>query len=88
MEDSTRSGNNLEMRPSGRIESPMLVIVDEFSKSPKREEGEERKEWVENLDVANEKVMEGTMENSGGGGETFGEDRRYPTKERWPPGKW
>jgi len=34
MEDSTSVGNDLEMRPSGRNETPNVVIVDTSSKSP------------------------------------------------------
>jgi hypothetical protein len=34
MEDNTSVGNDLEMRPSGRNETPNVVIVDTSSKSP------------------------------------------------------
>jgi hypothetical protein len=34
MEDSTSAGNDLEMHPSGRNETPNVVIVDTFSKLP------------------------------------------------------
>ncbi len=34
MEDSTSVGIDLEMRPSGRNETPNVVIVDTSSKSP------------------------------------------------------
>ncbi len=34
MEDSTSVGNDLEMHPSGRNETPNVVIVDSSSKSP------------------------------------------------------
>ncbi len=34
MQDSTSVGNDLEMHPSGRNETPNVVIVDTSSKSP------------------------------------------------------
>lgn len=51
-------GNDLEMHPSGRIEGPTLVVVDESSKC---EEDEGCKEHVGGLDVANKKAMEGLV---------------------------
>lgn len=46
MEDSTSIRNDFEMRLSGKIEGPTLVIVDESSKLPKREEGEKNEEHM------------------------------------------
>ena len=48
-------GNDLEMRPSGRNESPMLVIMDGNFKSSLFNDGddiEKRKEQVEDNQVA------------------------------------
>lgn len=86
MKNNTSIGNNLEMCPSGRIEGPTLVTVDEFSKSPKYEE--ERENGVGDSNVANEETIQRPTENHGGGGETFREDGRYLTKKCHPLLKW
>ena len=75
------------MRPSGRNEGPMVVVVDESSKSSSCDDGEEREEQVGDHLVANEETIEIPAENDGHV-ERFGKDGRYPKRERRPPGEW
>jgi hypothetical protein len=54
MEDSTNVGNDLEMRPSGRNETPNVVIVDTSSKSPYVDDDEgasDAKEYLSNQEA-------------------------------------
>ena len=57
MEDGTSVGNALKMRLSGRNEGPMVVVVDESSKSSSCDDGEECEEQVEDHYVANKEVI-------------------------------
>ena len=84
MEDYTSVGNALEICQSGRNEGPTVVVMDESSKSSSCHDGEEQ---IGNHLVANEEAIKIPAKNDGHV-EKFGKDRRYPKRERHPPGKW
>jgi len=90
MENSGSIRNDLEMRPSGRYEGPSLVEVDESSKSPLFDGGGELTECNEQVGgsgVGSEELDEGPT-NEVVVVEGFGEERRYPRRERRPLGEW
>ena len=55
----------LEIHPSGRNEGPMVVGMDESSKSSLYDDGEKRKEQVGDDLVANEEAIEIPTEHNG-----------------------
>ena len=61
MEDGTRVGNALKMCPSGRNEGPMLVVVDESSKSSSCDDGEKCKKQMGDHLVSNEEAIKITF---------------------------
>ena len=58
MENGTSIRNALEIRLSGRDESPMAVVVDKYSKSSSCDDDEEWEEQVEDHLVANKEAIE------------------------------
>ena len=54
MKDSMSAGNDSERRPSGKNKGPMVVVVDESSKSSLCDDGDDREKQVEDHLVANE----------------------------------
>ena len=90
MEDSGSISNDLEMRPSGRNGGRTVVVVDESSKSPLFDGGEQTvddKERVGGNGVAIEESCEKSANNDIFV-ESLDEERRYPTRERRPLGEW
>jgi hypothetical protein len=93
MEDSTSVGNDLEMRPSGRNETPNVVIVDTSSKS--RCVDDDAKEDPSNEEATLTPGCSSTpstpFKDASTSGEQEGqrsEERRYPLRERRPLGEW
>ncbi len=98
MEDSTSVGHDLEMHPSGRNESPNVVIVDTSSKSPCVDDDEltsDVKEYPSNQQAPPTLRRSSTPSspckdastNAEQEGQTL-EERRYPLRERRPLGEW
>ena len=86
MKDSGSIRNNLEMRPSGRNENLIVVVVDKYSKSFFCDGGGQSlhgNEQVGGNEVAIEEPCEGPA-NDDVIVEGFGNERRYPTRE-WQP---
>jgi len=98
MEDSTSVSNDLEMHPSGRNETPNVVIVDTSSKSPCVDDDEgtsDVKEYPSNQEVLPTLGCSSTPSTPSKDASTNGEqegqaleERRYPLRERRPLGKW
>ncbi len=93
MEDSTSVGNDLEMRPSGRNETPNVVIVDTSSKSPCVDD--DAKEDPSNEEATPTPGCSSTPSTPSKDANTSGEqegqpweERRYPLRERRPLGEW
>ena len=90
MEDSGSTKKDLEMRPSGRNGGPLVVVVDESSKSPLLNDGEQSVDDIDRVGangVAIEELCERPANNDVVV-ESCGEVRRYPTRERRPLGEW
>ena len=77
----------MDMRPSGRNEGSMVVVVNESYKSSLCDDGEECEDQVEDHLVANEKTIEIPAENDGRV-ERFSKDERCPKRKRHLPGEW
>jgi hypothetical protein len=98
MEDSTSVGNDLEMRPSGRNETPNVVIVDTSSKSPCVDDDEgasDAKEDPNNQEAMPTPGCSSTPSTPSKDASTSceqegqpSEERRYPLRERRPLGEW
>jgi len=98
MEDSTSVGNDLEMHPSGRNETPNVVIVDTSSKSPCVDDDEgtsDVKEYPSNQEapptLGHSSTPSTPSKDASTNGEQEGqplEERRYPLRERRPLGEW
>jgi hypothetical protein len=96
MEDSTGVDNDLEMRPSGRNETPNVVIVDTSSKSPYVDDDEgasDTKKDPRNQKAPPTLVCSSTPStpSKGSSGEQERqptEERRYPLREQRPLGEW
>ena len=91
MEDSGSIKDDLEMHPSGKIGGPTsVVMVDESSKSP-LVDGDGRSvddnEQMGDNGVIVEQFGERATNNDIID-ESFGEEKRYPTRERQPLGHW
>jgi hypothetical protein len=94
MEDSTSVGNDLEIRPSGRNETPNVVIVDTSSKLPCVDDDEgasDAKEDPSNQEVTPTPGCSSTPSTPSKDASTSGEqdgqpseERRYPLRE-WQP---
>ncbi len=98
VEDNTSVSNDLEMRPSGRNETPNVVIVDTSSKSPCVDDDEgtsDAKEDPSNQEVTPTPGCSSTPSTPSKdvsiSGEQEGqpsEEHRYPLRERRPLGEW
>ncbi len=98
MEDSTNVGNDLEMRPSGRNETPNVVIVDTSSKLPCVDDDEgtsDAKEDPSNQEAPPTRGFSLTLSTPSKDASTSGEqegqpseERRYPLRERRPLREW
>jgi hypothetical protein len=96
MEDNTSVGNDLEMRPNGRNDTPNVVIADTPSKSPCVDD--DAKEDPSNEEATPTPGCSSTpstpstpFKDASTSGEQEGqpwEERRYPLRERRPLGKW
>jgi len=93
MEDNISVGNDLEMRPSGRNETPNVVIVDTSSKSPCVDD--DAKEDPSNEEATPTPGCSSTPSTPSKDASTSGEqegqpseERRYPLRERRPLGEW
>jgi hypothetical protein len=93
MEDSTSVGNDLEMRPSGRNDTPNVVIVDTSSKLPCVDD--DAKEDPSNEQATPTPGCSSTPSTPSKDASTSGEqegqpseERRYPLRERRPLGEW
>jgi hypothetical protein len=93
MEDSTSVGTDLEMRPSGRNETPNVMSVDTSSKTPYVDDDAEKdpsnEEATPNPGCSStpskpSKDASTSSEHEG----RPGEERRYPLRERRPLGDW
>ncbi len=92
MEDNTSVGNDLEMHPSGRNQTPNVVIVDTFSKSPCVDDDEgtsDVKEHPSNQEapptLGHSSTPSTPSKDASTNGEQEGqplEERRYPLRER------
>jgi hypothetical protein len=92
MEDNTTVGNDLEMYPSGRNETPIVVIVDTSSKSPCVDDDEgtsDVKEYPSNKEAPPTLGCSSTPSTPSKDASTNGEqegqpleERRYPLRER------
>lgn len=60
LKEYTSVENDLEMHQNWRTEDSTVVIIDEFSKSPSCDDGEERKEQVRNHSLTNEETIKKT----------------------------
>jgi hypothetical protein len=79
MEDSTSIGNDLEMRPNGRNETPNVVIVDTSSKSPFMDDDDAKE------DPRNQEAPPTLGCSSTPSQDANGEQEREPTEEgRYP----
>jgi hypothetical protein len=91
MEDSTNVGNDLEMRPSGRNETPNVVIMDTSSKSPYVDNDEgasDAKEYPSNQEAPPTPTPSKDASTSDEEDGQPSEERRYPLRERRPLGEW
>ncbi len=98
MEDSTNVGNDLEMRPSGKNETPNVVIVDTSSTSPcvgDDEGASDAKEDPSNQEAPPTPGCSSTPSTPSKDASTSGEqegqpseERRYPLRERRLLGEW
>jgi hypothetical protein len=96
MEDSTSVGNDLEMRSSGRNETPNVVILDTSSKSPCVDDDEGASDAKE--DPRNQKApptprcsstpSTPSKDASGEQERQPMEERRYPLREQRSLGEW
>ncbi len=93
MEDSTSVGNDLEMRPSGRNDTPNVVIVDTSSKSPCVDD--DAKEDPSNEEATPTLGCSSTPSTPSKDASTSGEqegqpweEHRYPLRERRLLGEW
>jgi hypothetical protein len=93
MEDSTSVGNDLEMRPSGRNDTPNVVIVDTSSKSPCVDD--DAKEDPRNEEATPTLGCSSTPSTPSKDASTSGEqegqpwgEHRYPSRERRLLGEW
>jgi hypothetical protein len=88
MEDSTSVGNDLEMRPSGRNETPNVVIVDTSSKSPCVDDDEgasDAKEDPSNQEATPTPGCSSTPSTPSKDASTSGEQEGQPSEERRYP---
>jgi len=88
MEDSTSVGNDLEMRPSGRNETPNVVIVDTSSKSPCVDDDEgasDAKEDPSNQEATPTPGCSSTPSTRSKDASTSGEQEGQPLEERRYP---
>jgi len=83
MEDSTSVGNDLEMRPSGRNETPNVVIVDTSSKSPCVDD--DAKEDPSNEEATPTSGCSSTPSTPSKDASTSGEQEGQPSEERKYP---
>ncbi len=98
MEDSTSVGNDLEMRPSGRNDTPNVVIMDTSSKLPCVDDDEgasDAKEDPSNQEAPPTPGCPSTpstpFKDASRSGEQEGqpwEEHRYPLRERRPLREW
>ena len=90
IENSGSIRTNLEMRPSGRNEGHAMVVMDKYSTPALFDGGGQ---FVDSNDqmggnrVAIDNASEG-LTNDDVIVEGFGEEQRYPTKERGLLGEW
>jgi hypothetical protein len=83
MEDNTSVGNDLEMRPSGRNETPNVVIVDTSSKSPYVDD--DAKEDPSNEEATPTPGCSSTPSTPSKDASTSGEQEGQPSEERRYP---
>jgi len=98
MEDSTSVGNDLEMHPSGRNETPNVVVVDTSSKSPCVDDDEgtsDVKEYPSNQEAPPILGCSSTPSTPSKDASTNGEQEgqpleecRYPLREQRPLREW
>jgi hypothetical protein len=96
MEDNTSVSNDLEMRPSGRNETPNVVIVDTSSESPCVDDDEGASDTKENPRNQEAPLTLGcsstpstpSKDASGEQERQPTEERRYPLRERRSLGEW
>lgn len=85
MEDSTSIGNDLEMRPGGRNEVLTVNTMDESSKSPLVDLGEDIELYKEQMGRNHatnlETIRKPTRNDVGINVERLSEERRYPTRK-------